>query len=355
MSNVYSLISLYRNRIALLQKEEERARKKIEQTKERAMEILVMRTENEKRVQDYVEATGKNTEHKRQLHTKAKETDYEMRRTRAEQLESIHYRRREEVTEMQHERKQLSKVMLQDQEKDLRMKQKMREEIRKKEEEARYRREQEKRENDRRIKEAYERKAAAEEADARKAEKLVKALEKREREWMIKLRDTQTVQETAFEQLETALLGDNSMTYPVNAYGSGGINGDRSEEDPHNGGSTYSSSSANRNEERREADIRERERERDGERARSANHYSSPSSAGINIVKKVSSRAPGDLPRVGVPRRDPKASTLPRGRAAGMSGGGSYNSSGARAPSIDRTKKRTPSNQRGALRADFVN
>lgn len=61
------------------------------------MEILIMRTENEKRVQDYVEATGVQSQKQQQLHTKAKESDYEMRKQRAEQLESIHYKRREEV------------------------------------------------------------------------------------------------------------------------------------------------------------------------------------------------------------------------------------------------------------------
>ena len=333
-----------------------------------------MRTENEKRVQDYVEATGKHTEHKRALQTKAKETDHEMRRQRAEQLESIHYKRREEVTEMQQERKELSKVMLKDQEKDLRMKQKMREEIRKKEEEARHRREIEKRENDRRIKEAYERKAAAEEADARKAEKLVKALEKREREWMIKLRDTQTVQETAFEQLETALLGDNSPTFAINPYGSGGLSGERSEEDMQHGGSTYSSSSANKYEDRRERERdhegeRDRERERDGhERARSANTnhtnntYQTPSTKGLNIAKKVTSTGPGTgLPKMGLtqPRgRDTSRTGLsqPRGRAVGLTSSANYGSGGARGNSMEGTggKRRTSSKPRGMVR-DFIN
>lgn len=42
---------LLMNRIALLQKEEERARKKIDATKDRANEILSMRHEHEKRIQ----------------------------------------------------------------------------------------------------------------------------------------------------------------------------------------------------------------------------------------------------------------------------------------------------------------
>jgi len=49
---------LLMNRIALIQKEEERARKKIEQTKERATEILSLRHDSEKRVKAYANATG---------------------------------------------------------------------------------------------------------------------------------------------------------------------------------------------------------------------------------------------------------------------------------------------------------
>ena len=192
----------------MLQKEEELARKKIEQTKERAMEILVMRSENEKRVQEYVEASDKDQQYQRYLQVKNKESDQESRRQRMNQLETIYYKRREDVTEMQQERKQITKAMLREQEQELRLKQKKAEEVRKREEEFRLKKEQERRENERRIREENERKTAAEESEARKAEKLVKMLEKREREWMLKLKEAQTVQESAFVQLETALQTD---------------------------------------------------------------------------------------------------------------------------------------------------
>ena len=324
-----------------MQKEEERARKKIELTKEKAMEILLMRTENEKRVKDYVEATGKHTEHKRALQTKAKETDYVMRRTRAEQLETIYYKRRGEVSEMQNERKELSKVMIKDQEKDLRMKQKMCEEIRRKEEEARYKREQDRLESDRRIREAYERKAAAEEADARKAERFVKALEKRERVWMIKLRDTQTMQETAFGQLETALHCESS---PEDSRGN---TGERSEENLQLGeGFAHSSSSGNRVDE----DWTEGDEGRGRlDRPKSANFSQPNSSNSINLVKKVSS-----LPRMG--NVQSKAGDM--GRADSQLRGGSAKPLSAgklctRVPIVDRSRRRASSKPRGAVK-DFI-
>lgn len=52
----------------------------------------------------------------------------------------------------------------------------------------------------------YERKAKEEETEARRAEKLVKELERKEREWIAKLRNAQEVQEYAFEELEGALM-----------------------------------------------------------------------------------------------------------------------------------------------------
>jgi hypothetical protein len=325
----YCLIT--RNRIALLQKEEERARKKIEQTKERAMEILVMRTANEKRVQDYVKATGKQSQHQRELQSKAKETDYEMRRQRAEQLESLHSKRREEVIEMQQERRISTKVMLKDQEKDLRMKQMMREEVRKKEEESRFKRDQEKLENDRRIKEAYEQRAAVEAAEAKRAEKLVKSLEKKEREWMMKLRETQTVQETAFEQLETALSGQVLDDYN---YQNGGSIGGRSDDGPPYSESSYASSSGNR------GGREMKEKTSPMSPYQPIQKVGSPTSAGIDIIRKVSSKGAGVGRLTALPY-----STKPRGRAPSPSINSTYDPRG-RTSSSDRTKIRSGSKSR---------
>ena len=72
--------------------------------------------------------------------------------------------------------------------------------------EARLRREVEATEKERKVREVYGRKAAGEEAEARRAEKLVKELERKEREWIAKLRNAQLVQEDAFEHLESALM-----------------------------------------------------------------------------------------------------------------------------------------------------
>jgi hypothetical protein len=340
-----TFIFFRRNRIALLQKEEDRARKKTEQTKERALEILVMRTENEKRVQTYVEATDKNSEHKRALQSKAKESECEMRRQRADQLETIQCKRRQEVVEMQHERKEMSKVMVMDQLNNLKMKQKIREEVRKKEEDARIRREKEKRDHDLRVKQAFEQKAAAEEADAKKAEKLVRSLERREREWMIKLRDTQIVQEIAFEQLESALLGDTQV-YSPSAYGSGTISRGKSEDDLHFSEFSTPTSSATKH----EIEQMQGFERRDVTKGVPLCEISIP--AGVNIPRAVSSPAGGSLPRVG-PAQQRKSEiwtelAQPRGRINSLLGvQESSSSSGPRSASSRDSRKKSAAKSKG--------
>jgi hypothetical protein len=175
----------------LLQKEEERARKKIDQTKDRAMEILMMRAENEKRIDAYIRATEDDVQYQRELQERNKEAEYQARKARNEIHNNIKSKRREDANEVQQERRLLTKFMLKEQARDLHLKQKKAEEVRKREDEARRRKEREKEEYDRKVREEYERRALMESEEARKAEKLVKALERKEREWMMKLRTTQ--------------------------------------------------------------------------------------------------------------------------------------------------------------------
>jgi len=198
------------NRIALIQKEEERARKKIEQTKERASEILSLRQDTEKRVSAYANATGEVKQLQQVMLAKNREQEVAGRQARAQRIELIQKKRKEEVSEMLMEKKYLAQMVIEEQEKAIQAKQKRREEIRKMEEEMKAKKEEERREKERRVKEFYEKKVADEAVEAKKAEKLVRALEKKEREWIEKLRQAQSVQEAAFEHLEDALTTKQS-------------------------------------------------------------------------------------------------------------------------------------------------
>jgi DNA repair exonuclease SbcCD ATPase subunit len=194
-----------RNRIALIQKEEERARKKIQETKERAAEIISLRNENEKRVQAYVNASGEVRQLQQVLIAKNREQDTEGKKARLQRLEVLHSRRKEEVHEMLQEKKYLTQIMLQEQSREIQLKQQKREQVKKMEEEQRMKKEQERREKERKMKEMYQKKLLEEAQEAKRAEKLVRLLEKKEKQWIQKLKSAQTVQDTAFEQLETAL------------------------------------------------------------------------------------------------------------------------------------------------------
>lgn len=195
-----------RNRIALIQKEEERARKKIEQTKERAAEILSLRMESERRVQIFSNAAGQAQQIQQIQIAKNRELDMEGKKNRAKTIESLKHKKKEEVTEMLMEKKFLTQQMIRDQEEEIRLKQQKRDEIKRMEQEQKQRKEEERLERERRVREMYEQKLLEEAAEAKRAEKIVKALEKKEREWIEKLREAQMTQEMAFEQLESALI-----------------------------------------------------------------------------------------------------------------------------------------------------
>lgn len=196
----------------MIQKEEERARKKIEQTKERALEIMALRQESEKRVNEFIRATGEEEQLRKVLLAKNKEQEFEGKVARAQRVETLINRRREGVTELKMEKKQMTQQMIDEQERQLRKKQEKREEIKRMEEAIRLKKEAEQREKERKIREYHEQRMLQEEEEARKAAKLVKALEKKEREWIEKLRQAQTIQESAFEQLESALIRENIKT-----------------------------------------------------------------------------------------------------------------------------------------------
>eukprot|EP00601_Ochromonadales_sp_CCMP2298_P033245 CAMPEP_0173360856 /NCGR_PEP_ID=MMETSP1144-20121109/20846_1 /TAXON_ID=483371 /ORGANISM="non described non described, Strain CCMP2298" /LENGTH=237 /DNA_ID=CAMNT_0014310309 /DNA_START=110 /DNA_END=819 /DNA_ORIENTATION=+ len=202
---------LLMNRIALIQKEEERARKKIEQTKERAVEILALRSDTQKRVKAYKNASSEVKQLQQIMLAKNREQEEESKRVRAHRMESLQQKKKGEVVDMLMEKKYLTQMMIHEQEKEIQMKQKRRMEVKRMEDEARAKKEQERVEREAKTKEYYGQKLVEEAAEAKRAEKLVRELERKEREWIARLRSAQEVQSSAFEQLETALHRDGGV------------------------------------------------------------------------------------------------------------------------------------------------
>ena len=111
----------------------------------------------------------------------------EGRKARAKTVESLKSKKKEEVTEMLMEKKFLTQQMIRDQEEEIRLKQFRRDEIKRMEDEQKRKKEEERQERERKVREMYEQKLLEEAAEAKRAEKIVKALEKKEREWIEKL------------------------------------------------------------------------------------------------------------------------------------------------------------------------
>jgi len=170
---------LLMNRIALLQKEEERARKKIEMTKDRADEIIAMRNEHGKRIESSVKSAQEEQNLQAELQKRNKEMEKQGIKNREQLRNQILTKRREDAMKVQHDKKELTKQLLKEQEKELRLKQLKKEKIRKMEEEAKAKRDAEIKAKEEEIKRYYREKALKEAEEAKKAEKLVKALEKK--------------------------------------------------------------------------------------------------------------------------------------------------------------------------------
>ena len=86
------------------------------------------RQENEKRMREYLSAGNAEQHMREELQRKVKENDAEGRKARQEIHGSILNKRREEASNLQNQKKQLTKFMLREQEIELKLKQKKRDE-----------------------------------------------------------------------------------------------------------------------------------------------------------------------------------------------------------------------------------
>lgn len=196
---------LLANRIALLKQEEQKAWRKIEQTKTRAQSILELRVENEKRMAHRAEADfahDRASEKEQRIMNAHKEV---ARMARQKQYEMEVAKKRDSVEKVKQDKRLARKIK---QQRAIEVREHHREnsmQIRRQEALAKERREAEKAELIRRNREAYERRIEGEEKSRRKLLGNVMKMEQRERELIERLRNTQQLQQEAYSQLETAL------------------------------------------------------------------------------------------------------------------------------------------------------
>eukprot|EP00921_Rhytidocystis_pertsovi_P008946 GHVQ01014499.1.p1 GENE.GHVQ01014499.1~~GHVQ01014499.1.p1 ORF type:complete len:275 (-),score=44.16 GHVQ01014499.1:1571-2395(-) len=196
---------LLANRIALLKQEEEKAWKKIEETRDRASEIMALRTENEKKIQ----TKEKYYKHKWEGIRLAQQQNAEVRvrnnACRAATRQQLAEGKRQGVSNMRKQSVDYSKlkerrkeVETDDNVKRTEQIKRYRERLQEIQEERRIAKEREFRKN-------YESRVAQEEMLRARTEALVAKMEKDEMDLIQRLQNTQLVQRSAYEELEGAL------------------------------------------------------------------------------------------------------------------------------------------------------
>jgi len=196
---------LLANRIALLKQEEEKAWKKIEETRSRAQKIIDIREQNEQKsaakeefyknrwdsIRAAQNCNQQNREKSRAVREAARNGLMEARHTNAarskQQSHQILYQKKER--EAQHRNSNFEKGDM----------------IKQKKEDAKRRLEDERLAALERSRQDYEKRAAQEDLLRNRTEALVSQMEKEEMELIQRLQNTQTVQRNAYEELEAAL------------------------------------------------------------------------------------------------------------------------------------------------------
>lgn len=196
---------LLANRIALLKQEEEKAWKKIEETRKRAQEITELRAQNEQKF------AAKEQFYKAKWDSiRAAQTQNSHNRDRAKAVrEATRQGLMEARMANAHSTKQQShQYLLQKKEREASERQANAERgnlIKQKKEEAKRKLEEERLAQLERYREDYEARTAQEEILRSRTDALVAKMEKEEMELIQRLQNTQTVQRNAYEELEAAL------------------------------------------------------------------------------------------------------------------------------------------------------
>jgi len=196
---------LLANRIALLKQEEEKAWKKIEETRKRASEIMELRSQNEQKF------NAKEQFYKEKWESiRAAQSHNAYNREKAKAVrEATRTGLLEQRQQNAQKTKQMSQQMLlQKKDREAAERQSNTERsafIKQKKEEARRKMEEERLGQLERFREDYESRTAQEDLLRARTDALVAKMEKEEMELIQRLQNTQSVQRNAYEELEAAL------------------------------------------------------------------------------------------------------------------------------------------------------
>merc|ERR1712217_984272 len=205
---------LLANRIALLKQEEEKAWKKIEETRKRANEITELRNQNEQKFAAKEQFYKAKWESIRAAQTQNQMNKEKARAVREATRTGLMDARADNAarTKQQSQQMLLAKKERQSAEQQANMERSNM--IKQKKEEAKRRLEEDRLAQLEKFREDYEARAAQEELLRARTDALVAKMEKEEMELIQRLQNTQTVQRNAYEELENA-LGQTSQQISI--------------------------------------------------------------------------------------------------------------------------------------------
>lgn len=198
---------LLANRIALLKQEEEKAERKIEDTKKRANEIMMLRHENENKFQMKELHYKDKWESIRQNQVQNSYRRDQLKASREANIQAMKESKKQQVNQMKLKK---SDNLLQKKERESNhriVNVDRTNQIRQQKENAKNRQEMERMRKLDAFRQQYEERVAKEEELRQRTEVLVTKMEKEEMDLIQRLQNTQALQRSAYEDLENALNG----------------------------------------------------------------------------------------------------------------------------------------------------
>lgn len=196
---------LLSNRIALLKQEEVKTLKKIEETRNRAQEIMQIRLRNLELHKQKQDSKSQKQEQEQAIAMRLRLQNEKARETRAQTRQELLHRLKEEVSSIK-DTKQENKALIEKQKTEILLKNTTAaQQVRNRQREAEEKRRVLEAERQAKMRAELERRILVEEELAHEREEELGHMEQEEMELIQKLQNSQLMQQTAYEELEEAL------------------------------------------------------------------------------------------------------------------------------------------------------
>merc|ERR1711959_645488 len=198
----YQLLS---NRLVRLRFEEDKARKKIEETRKRAAEILALKARNQKAIQEKLQNAGTNDDELEDAKQRALDQRVASKVRCQQAKEAIVKKKRDDVLHVRKERQDHEIVVQRRKDADLEYARQCKDAIKAHELHVQQQAHQKRFEQTEKFQRIFDEKVVWEERERTLAEAEVRVMEQEEAFLIERLKDTQSEQRTAYDALEKAL------------------------------------------------------------------------------------------------------------------------------------------------------